>query len=180
MTNCPVSSLKNPLTSTMSLLSSDDSQHLSFPCSLPYLLVSFLPLFCKIDCAPLLSADAAVIEKHTLLQLCFLPPSLTLIGCPLEVTSPLFLCLPLLLAPLFPPSPSPHLSLLAFWPLLYCAFSFFSFSCTHGGLSRPAAPFFHSHSHSCSVLHNNVKPACCPLPLSNSSLLFCHSILGVN
>lgn len=39
-----------------------------FPTSLPYLLVPFLPLLYEIDCAPLLSADAAVIEKHTLLR----------------------------------------------------------------------------------------------------------------
>lgn len=63
--------------------------------SLLYLLVSFRPVLYEIYCAPLLSADAAVIEKHTLLRPLSLSPSLTLIGCLLEVTSPFFsACLP--------------------------------------------------------------------------------------
>lgn len=61
---------------------------------LPYLLASFLPRLCEIDCAPLPSADAAVIEKHTLLRPRALPlslsPSLTPIGWLIEVTSPYF------------------------------------------------------------------------------------------
>lgn len=71
----------------------------------PYLLASFLPRLCEIDCAPLPSADAAVIEKHTLLRPRALPlslsPSLPPIGWLIEVTSPFFsACLP----------PSPSLS----------------------------------------------------------------------
>lgn len=41
-----------------------------------YLITSFLPRLCEIDCAPLPSADAAVIEKHTLLWPRALPLSL--------------------------------------------------------------------------------------------------------
>lgn len=112
-------SQKHPLTFPVMLLYSCNSSS-PFPPSLPYLLVPFLSLLCEIDCAPLLSADAAVIEKHTLLRPLSLSPSLTLIGCLLEVTSPFFsACLP---PPLFPPSlslSSPQSQRILTIPLLY-------------------------------------------------------------
>lgn len=81
-----------------------------------YLITSFLPRLCEIDCAPLPSADAAVIEKHTLLWPRALPlslsPSLTPIGWLIEVTSPYH-----------PPSLSLPLCLLTlrgFGPFLFC------------------------------------------------------------
>lgn len=81
--------------SSNSWRSSFSTLSLSLVCLfLPYLLASFLPRLCEIDCAPLPSADAAVIEKHTLLRPRALPlslsPSLAPIGWLIEVTSPYF------------------------------------------------------------------------------------------
>lgn len=52
--------------------------------------VSFLPRLCEIDCAPLPSADAAVRNPPSFGRTRSLSPSLTPIGCLVEVTSPFF------------------------------------------------------------------------------------------
>lgn len=73
-----------------------------------------------------LSADAAVIEKHTLLWLRSLPPLPDSHWLPVRGDITLLLCLPASLSPPpFPPclplSLSLHLSFCGFWPFLYCA-----------------------------------------------------------
>lgn len=100
-----MSSQKDPLTFTETFPSTGNSVS-PFPPSLPYLLVPFLPLLYESGCAPLFPADAAVIEKHTLLRplslslpdshwlpvrgditlLVCLPPSLLLCTLPLSLS----------------------------------------------------------------------------------------------